>query len=374
MCSCRYKVKGALKAGCFAIAPHIADPRLPAIRTGWKPEMITFCGKVGKMIQVTERSVQLYSCGQETFWDTELFDASLTRSCYKGCKLRKGVCNNPRGYCDVCLVRLPIGTDHQVCSKHDYLLCGYCTGRPVVPQVGARVILGSTWTADLTLSKGPERYYDEGIVETDLLGSRSILAGGDDSSVGAQEWLRQHHSFFRVRWLKSGKASYCRGPPFQDVTLALKNGLTDKQPVTEEQHRQYLARLQASYQCLKALLIIHYHWSRSYCMGELMLQMHPHELYSFKYLGNYFVNACVSQGNPESERQQVLQLLPHLLSLWLGVYFPAISTDSEPNLNRHRPKSMREVSSLLFVAGLRASLEAFHDEFVGLLFDSQLIR
>ena len=89
--SYRYKVKGALRAGCFAIAPHIADPRLPAIHTGWKPEMITFCGKVGKVIQVTERSVQLYSCGQETFWDAELFDASLTPILLQGvqsCKKR----------------------------------------------------------------------------------------------------------------------------------------------------------------------------------------------------------------------------------------------------------------------------------------------
>ena len=234
-------MKGALRAGRFAIAPHIADPRLPDMRAGWKPEMITMCGKVGQVVDVTERAVKLRSSEQVVLWDTELFDALLTRYCYKGCKLRQRVENHPEAYCDVCMARLPVGAASWECSRHNYVLCGYCMGHHSVPPVRAKVIPGSTWTEELTLSKGQERYYDEGIVETDLLGSDSLLAGGDDGSIGAQGWLRKHRSFFRVRWLKSGKVSYCRGPPFQDVTLATSNGLTDQQPVTEEEHQWNIA-------------------------------------------------------------------------------------------------------------------------------------
>ena len=235
-----------MRAGSFAVAPHIADPRLPSMRTEWKPEMAELCGKVGKVISVADRAVKLYSCGRAVFWDIELFDASFTRHCHKGCKLKQKVWSPPGAYCDVCLADLPIGAESGYCDPHRYVVCRYCLGRPFLPDVGARVIPGPTWTEKLTLSKGQEKYYEEGEVESDLLDGRDIVAGGDASSVGSPQWLHRYHSFFRVRWLKSGMISYCRGPPFQDVTLALSNGLTDEQPVTEEQHRQTLARLHGS--------------------------------------------------------------------------------------------------------------------------------
>ena len=37
-----------------------------------------------------------------------------------------------------------------------------------------------------------------------------------------------------VRWLTSSRRSYCRGPPYQDVTLAFDNGLLGLKPVTQD--------------------------------------------------------------------------------------------------------------------------------------------
>ena len=69
-----------------------------------------------------------------------------------------------------------------------------------------------------------EDVFEEGIVETEFLKriTTSQWEGGDES-IGSEEEILLglgYHSYFRVRWLKSGKVSYCRGPPFQDVTLA----------------------------------------------------------------------------------------------------------------------------------------------------------
>ena len=56
--------------------------------------------------------------------------------------------------------------------------------------------------------------------------SSSVLLSGDEGRASNKEMLKNGHGFdVQVRWLKSGKVTYCRGPPFQDVTLAYDNGL-----------------------------------------------------------------------------------------------------------------------------------------------------
>ena len=185
-----------------------------------------WCGKVGKVIEVTERIVKLnFADGVQIWWDIELLDASLTRFCHLGCALEHRLVARSV-WCDVCRCVVPIGAETRRCNEHDYDICGYCLGQPTLPPVGAMIVQGPTWREDSPAS-GAESALSQnrsevGIVETELLDTESSESRGDDQcmvqAIG-------YHSYFKVRWLKSGKLSYCRGPPFQDVTLACDIGL-----------------------------------------------------------------------------------------------------------------------------------------------------
>ena len=177
------------------------------------------------------RTVQLYCCGIEKGWDIELFDASLTRRCPHGCRRLEPRTVNLQTIltCDVCLARVPAGASTMQCQRHCYNVCAYCLGRPCLPAVGDRVVRGPTWPAESPLPEGQD-YYEEGIVETGVLDSVESLASiSDDVNMAS----RSYHSHFRVRWLKSGRKSYCRAPPYQDVTPVFANGLTGLKPFTE---------------------------------------------------------------------------------------------------------------------------------------------
>ena len=267
---------GELRLGALAFAPHVADPRLSEMRCGWVPYMTSYCGKVGKVIEVNRSAVKLYSCGKELLWDIELFDSCLERYCHKGCSLQQTnhkVVGSPYCFCDVCLAWVPVGVPFMCCAEHDYNICTYCLGKPSLPAVGERVIRGPTWSSNF------EDYCEDGIVETALLGGNG-LARADDNIEMPQ---RSYHSYFQascgsrpqtpgygcvlllcmkflqypnvlltvvffeaslclrhrdawasheVRWLTSGRRSYCRGPPYQDVTLAFDNGLSGLTPAT----------------------------------------------------------------------------------------------------------------------------------------------
>ena len=88
-----------------------------------------------------------------------------------------------------------------------------------------------------------DEYYEEGVVETGLLDGAGVSHERDDIEVSTMSY----HSCFQVRWLKSGRRSLCRGPPYQDVTPAFENGLVGLEPVREADLRgqELLAALQA---------------------------------------------------------------------------------------------------------------------------------
>ena len=188
------EVVGELRVGALAFAPHVADPRLSEMRCGWKPGKTSYCGRVGKVIQVGRFAVKLYSCGNKLWWDIQLFDSCLKRYCHKGCSLQYGVVASPQGFiCAVCLARIPVGAPIASCDGHGYFICTYCLGKPSVPAVGERVIRGPTWSSHLQL-KGDEDYYEEGIVETALLDGIG-LARADDS---IEMPKHSHHSYFQA--------------------------------------------------------------------------------------------------------------------------------------------------------------------------------
>ena len=186
--------------------------------------MTPWCGKVGKVTEIDEQSVELNFVGGVKFWwDKELFDASLTRYCCIGCRLQRRVAATPR-VCDVCAWHMPAGAETNQCDDHDYDICLYCLGHSRLPPVGAKVIRGPTWPEE---SPSPSDRSEEGIVETELLemgsSSHSIAANEDgEESIDIQG--AGYHSHFKVRWIESGEVSYCRGPPFQDVTMACDTG------------------------------------------------------------------------------------------------------------------------------------------------------
>ena len=75
--------------------------------------------------------------------------------------------------------------------------------------------------------RAPRDCPEEGIVETELLeiGSSShSFAVDDDGEEPTDVQGVGYLSYFKVRWLESGVVSLCRGPPFQDVTMACDNG------------------------------------------------------------------------------------------------------------------------------------------------------
>ena len=220
------EVAGELRVGALAFAPHLADPRLIQMYFPWKPWQTPLCGRLGKVMSVGKGSVKLYCCGYEVWWDIPLFDASLTRYCYKGCKLQQGeVALAASAACSVCLARLPVGAETMLCHEHNYTICDYCLGRPRLPAVGEKVIRGPTSLPDSAVSEEQD-YYEEGIVETGL------LEGTDLEGIQQETEVSSSSSWFQVRWLKSGSRSHCRGPPFQDVIPALSNGLTGLKPST----------------------------------------------------------------------------------------------------------------------------------------------
>ena len=196
------------------------------------------------MIEIKKRTVKLYACGEELEFDIELFDACLTRYCHRGCMLQQTVVASSGSppICDVCLARVPAGAGTRRCQEHDYDICTYCSGHPCLPHVGEKVIRGPTWTAEMPVPEDDD-YYEEGVVETGLLERASYSQERDD----VEESTMSYHSCFQVRWLKSGRRSLCRGPPYQDVTPAFANGLIGLEPVREvDQRRQeVLAGLQA---------------------------------------------------------------------------------------------------------------------------------
>ena len=215
---------GKLRVDSFAFAPHVADPRLSTMRCGWDPETTPWCGKVGKVADIDEHSVQLSFVGGEfVWWDTELFDASLTRYCHKGCRLQCRVAATPR-VCGVCGWDVPAGAETNQCDEHDYDICFYCLGHSRLPPVGTKVIRGPTWPEE---SASPRDCSEEGIVETELLEIGSSPHSHADDEDGEEPTEVQgvgYHSYFKVRWIESGEVSLCRGPPFQDVTMACDNG------------------------------------------------------------------------------------------------------------------------------------------------------
>ena len=172
------EVVGELRVGALAFAPHVGDPRLSEMRC-WHPLMTSYCGKVGKVIEVDKYAVKLYSCGREFWWDIQMLDSCLERYCHKGCSLQHKVVASPSCICDVCLARVPVGAPFMCCGEHDYGICTYCLGKPSLPAVGERVIRGPTWSSNLQL-KEDEDYYEEGVVETSLLGGIG-LARADDN-------------------------------------------------------------------------------------------------------------------------------------------------------------------------------------------------
>ena len=182
-----------LQVGALAFAPHVADPRLSEMRCGWQPLKTSYCGRVGKVIDADEYSVKLYSCGREIWWDISLFDSCLRRSCHKGCSLQHEVVASPTRMCDVCLARFPVGAPSMHCDEHDYDICAYCSGQPSLPAVGARVIRGPTWSAELPV-QGYDDYYEEGVVETDLLDDISLTMESDNIEM---PW-RSYHSYFQA--------------------------------------------------------------------------------------------------------------------------------------------------------------------------------
>ena len=187
------EVAGVLRVGALAFAPHVADPRLSEMRCGWKPLKTSYCGRVGKVIEANTYSVKLYSCGRETWWDIALFDSCLRRFCHKGCSLEHEVVASPTCICDVCSARVPVGAPKMYCNEHDYVICAYCLGEPSLPAVGSRVIRGPTWSARLPV-QGYEDYYEEGVVETDLLDDISLARESDDIEMPR----RSYHSYFQA--------------------------------------------------------------------------------------------------------------------------------------------------------------------------------
>ena len=188
------EVVGELRVGALAFAPHVADPRLSENRSGWEPFMTPYCGKVGKVIEIDESSVKLYSCGKELWWDIQMFDSCLKRYCHKGCSLQRRAITLPTlPICDVCEARVPAGARTMRCQEHDYDICTYCLGQPHLPAVGDRVIRGPTWSVELPL-QDHEDYYEEGLVETDLLDGMGLDRVNDDIEMPR----RSHHSYFQA--------------------------------------------------------------------------------------------------------------------------------------------------------------------------------
>ena len=103
-------------------------------------------------------------------------------------------------------------------------ICLYCLGHSRLPPVGIKVIRGPTWPEEFA---SPSERSEEGIVESELLemgcSSRSIGANEDGEESTDIQGVG-YHSYFKVRWIESGEVSYCRGPPFQDVTMACDIG------------------------------------------------------------------------------------------------------------------------------------------------------
>ena len=231
---------GELRLLSLAVSPHVADPRLSKMPCGWEPAKTPYCGKLGKVIDINLNSVKLFLCGREIWWDTQLFDASVTRYCYRGCRLEDLVVpSGLTGICSVCLARVPSGAKIMRCREHDYCVCAYCLGHPCLPHEGEKVIRGPTWAPDMPAPEDGEDYYEEGVVETGLLNGANLPTSRDDMDVPAIPY----HSCFQVRWPKSCRRSLCRGPPYQDVTPAFANGLTGLQPITEAD-RSRVARAQ----------------------------------------------------------------------------------------------------------------------------------
>ena len=195
------------------------------MRCGWFPEMSAWCGKVGKVTEIDEQSVELtFVGGVKLWWDTELFDASLTRYCHIGCVLQRMVVATPR-VCGVCRWYLPMGGEASQCDEHDCDICLHCLGHSRLPPVRAKVIRGPTWPEE---SLSPSDRSEEGIVETELLemGSSShSIAANEDGEESMDVQGTGYHSYFKVHWIESGEVSYCRGPPFQDVTIACDHDL-----------------------------------------------------------------------------------------------------------------------------------------------------
>ena len=152
------------------------------MQCGWHPEMIIWCGKVGQISELDEQTVELtFVSGVKLWWDTELFDASLTRFCHYGCALENRLVATSV-WCDVCKCVVPVGARTRRCDEHDYDICGYCLGHHTLPPVGAKVVPGPTWREE-TRSSGAESASSRdlagvGIVETELLDAESSESRG----------------------------------------------------------------------------------------------------------------------------------------------------------------------------------------------------
>ncbi|CAK9081587.1 unnamed protein product [Durusdinium trenchii] len=207
-----------LRIGSRVKLPDASDQRLQNMRVQWNFMMHGHCGKLGEVVECNQRCVKVAVDDTAFFWDIEVFDSTNKRCCHHGCQLVEEKVPGPTSgrVCDACHTYIPCGALDHRCVAHDYDLCHYCNGAPVVPKVGSRVIRGPTWK----WGRQDGAAHEEGTVT---------------GRVDSDGWLK-------VEWDAGTKNSY-RGPPYQDVTLAHENGLKGKPPFGEQDPLEELKKL-----------------------------------------------------------------------------------------------------------------------------------
>mmetsp|Transcript_12580 Transcript_12580/g.28462 ORF Transcript_12580/g.28462 Transcript_12580/m.28462 type:complete len:1193 (+) Transcript_12580:71-3649(+) len=208
-----------LKADCEVQLPPESDPRLKSMRTKYATGMASHCGRVGRVVRVSQRCARISVDGREFWWDIEVFPKSITRCCHaNGCDLKDDTVTGTGRVCDVCRVRLPVGSVTKACRTHDYDVCRYCQGHIDVPEAGKQVIRGPTWKWE----EQDGEPYTEG----------KCLGNADQ------------HGWLTVEWSNGKKYRYRATDHYQDVWLARSNGLRGQKPLPkEESTRQQLEGL-----------------------------------------------------------------------------------------------------------------------------------
>jgi len=200
---------GQLRTGMQVRLPAHHDKRLTGMRVGWNSEMRAHCGQLGDVQEVSKRHAKISVKGKSFHWDLEVFDEHQRRFCYCGCGLEETAHDRDAHtrICDVCMTFQPLGSRTWRCKRHDYDLCEYCVGRPMLPSVGSRVIQGPSWK------------WGNQCGEPHAEGTVKESKAGEEFGV-------------TVEW-DCGNTNKYRGPPFQDVMLAHRNGLRGKSPVKQ---------------------------------------------------------------------------------------------------------------------------------------------